>query len=104
MSKVIQCSICEEPIEETFSNNADPFDGRCCDDCEWKYVIPARRGTVLITSRKKLYAVRNGVRIAKWYYKKGWLSLEPGVTVHSISENGRAGIVVSYDPTGASKH
>lgn len=41
------CSICFQPIppKGTYrgGNNADPInDGRCCDDCDWRYVIPAR--------------------------------------------------------------
>ena len=41
------CSICNEEIQAkgdwVFGNNADPInDGRCCDDCNWRVVIPAR--------------------------------------------------------------
>ena len=41
------CSICNEEIQAkgdwVLGNNADPInDGRCCDDCNWGVVIPAR--------------------------------------------------------------
>ena len=36
------CSICHQPYQG-FGNNAQPVnDGRCCNDCNWMYVIPAR--------------------------------------------------------------
>lgn len=36
------CCICGKQIEG-WSNNAEPVkQGRCCDDCNWEYVIPAR--------------------------------------------------------------
>lgn len=32
--KMIKCCICNEPILETFSNNAKPLkSGRCCNNC-----------------------------------------------------------------------
>ena len=45
------CSICNEEIQAkgnwVLGNNADPInDGRCCDDCNWGVVIPARLGDV----------------------------------------------------------
>lgn len=37
-----KCCICKKPIEG-YGNNAAPVkDGRCCDKCNWDYVIPAR--------------------------------------------------------------
>ncbi len=41
------CSICAKPIPKkgswAFGNNAEPInDGRCCDDCDSKVVIPHR--------------------------------------------------------------
>ena len=42
------CSICKEEIKTTWygwsdGNNAEPINtGRCCDDCDQKYVYPAR--------------------------------------------------------------
>lgn len=42
------CSICAKPIPVKhgswkYGNNAEPInDGRCCDDCDWEVVIPAR--------------------------------------------------------------
>jgi hypothetical protein len=45
---VITCSICKKPIEKNAigwdqGNNAEPINsGRCCDECDSFYVIPAR--------------------------------------------------------------
>lgn len=36
-----QCSICERPFTE-FGNSAYPFTGRCCNDCDNRWVTPAR--------------------------------------------------------------
>jgi len=46
------CSICQRPlslencqheINTKHGNNAEPVnDGRCCDDCNYRVVIPAR--------------------------------------------------------------
>jgi hypothetical protein len=42
-SKDIPCSICGVMISAKFNNNARPVnDGRCCDDCNAKVVIPRR--------------------------------------------------------------
>lgn len=35
------CSICHEPYMG-WGNNAAPFPGRCCSDCNDMHVIPAR--------------------------------------------------------------
>ena len=36
------CVICGTPLNG-YGNNADPVaDGRCCDDCNIAFVIPAR--------------------------------------------------------------
>jgi hypothetical protein len=35
------CSICHRPYIE-FGNNASPFPGRCCNECNDLHVIPAR--------------------------------------------------------------
>jgi hypothetical protein len=35
------CSICKTPYQG-YGNNADPFEGRCCDRCNKEIVIPAR--------------------------------------------------------------
>lgn len=41
--KPFQCSICKKLIHGEYSNNAMPInDGRCCRDCNSKYVTPAR--------------------------------------------------------------
>lgn len=45
---LLKCSICNNPIEVNgygwkYGNNAQPInDGRCCDLCNFMYVIPAR--------------------------------------------------------------
>lgn len=41
--EVFKCSICGKRIDDGFSNNAQPINnGRCCNSCNAKYVIPAR--------------------------------------------------------------
>jgi len=39
------CVLCGEGIED-WGNNPEPVSsvGRCCDDCNWNEVIPARLG------------------------------------------------------------
>lgn len=39
-----KCCICGNPIDNEFGNNPYPVkeNGRCCDKCNYKYVIPAR--------------------------------------------------------------
>ena len=38
-----RCSICGLPLDSEYGNNAQPInDGRCCNDCNEMYVIPAR--------------------------------------------------------------
>jgi hypothetical protein len=40
------CSICNAKMQQwalgCWGNNADPLPGRCCDDCNRMYVLPAR--------------------------------------------------------------
>lgn len=37
-----KCVICKKPIEG-YGNNAEPVrPGRCCDECNWKVVLPLR--------------------------------------------------------------
>ena len=39
----MNCSICNNEINDKFGNNAEPVnDGRCCNDCNSTVVIPAR--------------------------------------------------------------
>ena len=39
----MNCSICNNEINDEFGNNAEPVnDGRCCNDCNSTVVIPAR--------------------------------------------------------------
>lgn len=46
--ELLKCSICNNPIPVNgfgwaYGNNAQPVnDGRCCDLCNFMYVIPAR--------------------------------------------------------------
>lgn len=40
---MIKCSICGRTMSEMESNNARPVNkGRCCRECNYEYVIPAR--------------------------------------------------------------
>ena len=40
---MINCSICNNEINDRFGNNAQPVNnGRCCNDCNSTVVIPAR--------------------------------------------------------------
>lgn len=41
---MMKCCICGKEIPEEFGNNPWPVkdEGECCDDCNLKYVIPAR--------------------------------------------------------------
>ena len=39
---IIRCSICGKEIDERESNNASPFKGRCCNECNIKKVVPTR--------------------------------------------------------------
>lgn len=39
---VIRCSICGKEINERESNNASPFKGRCCNECNIKKIVPTR--------------------------------------------------------------
>ena len=41
LNRIQRCSICKEGYEG-FGNNAYPFKGRCCDECNETIVIPAR--------------------------------------------------------------
>ena len=47
-TKPLICCICKQQIKPNWhgwagGNNAEPIDrGRCCDDCDKRYVIPAR--------------------------------------------------------------
>ena len=38
----IHCCLCGKEIDERESNNAFPFKGRCCNECNIKKVIPTR--------------------------------------------------------------
>ena len=39
----MKCCICGKEIDEMNSNNPFPYktEGRCCDECNYEYVIPA---------------------------------------------------------------
>ena len=49
---------------------------------------------------KETYVMRNGVMLAMRRDNR-WVSLEPGVTVRYIYENGQQGIEVKYSPVTA---
>lgn len=36
------CCLCGKEIDERESNNASPFKGRCCNECNVKKVVPTR--------------------------------------------------------------
>jgi hypothetical protein len=38
---VTECSICKIDYDN-YGNNAAPFEGRCCDECNSRWVLPAR--------------------------------------------------------------
>ena len=42
----MKCCICGKEIDEMNSNNPFPYktEGRCCNECNYTYVIPARLG------------------------------------------------------------
>lgn len=44
MSKGFPCIICGKPINNGYGNNPEPVKsfGKCCDECNIEYVIPAR--------------------------------------------------------------
>ena len=43
MEKIKVCCICKKQFEG-WGNNPAPIkqEGECCDECNWKYVVPAR--------------------------------------------------------------
>ena len=57
----IKCCFCNNEIPEfpkgwKLGNNAEPVvkDGRCCDDCNWKIVVPTRMAQMgMITDVKE---------------------------------------------------
>jgi hypothetical protein len=54
--KLLRCSICQLPIEPepggwVGGNNAAPInDGRCCNDCNARVVLPARMNLMKMTA------------------------------------------------------
>lgn len=44
MNKMIKCCFCNKEIQSVRSNNAEPIikNGKCCSECNKKFVIPAR--------------------------------------------------------------
>ena len=42
--KDFKCVICKKTIKGQYSNNPAPVKirGKCCDECNWKVVIPTR--------------------------------------------------------------
>ena len=54
-----QCCICTTYVNE-YGNNPDPFPGdRCCDDCNSRFVVPARviRCGPIVLSTVRRFAV-----------------------------------------------
>jgi hypothetical protein len=58
-NKPLICSICKAPILPhplsgwAGGNNAEPVNsGRCCDDCDYKVVIPMRIALIMRASSK----------------------------------------------------
>ena len=49
---VKECSICGADYT-SWGNNADPFEGRCCDSCNMEFVVPARIKRVYAAQRKE---------------------------------------------------
>ena len=61
----MKCVICGEEIEGEYGNNPDPVrsEGRCCDVCNMKYVVPFRiiiAGIEDNNTRKDFTAMING--------------------------------------------
>lgn len=47
------CSICGKTYEH-WGNNAQPINnGRCCDKCNYEYVLPARLGLPIELPKKR---------------------------------------------------
>ena len=46
------CSICTEEYTE-YGNNAEPFQGRCCNRCDNAFVIPARILRMQVASKRQ---------------------------------------------------
>ena len=44
----MKCCICGKEIDEVHSNNPYPYmtEGRCCNECNEKHVIPARMADI----------------------------------------------------------
>lgn len=44
----MKCCICHKEIDERQSNNPFPYmlEGRCCNECNEKHVIPARMADI----------------------------------------------------------
>ena len=39
----MNCSICKNDIRDKYGHNAEPInDGRCCEQCNYMFVIPTR--------------------------------------------------------------
>lgn len=40
----MECCICGKEIDDEHGNNPEPYmaEGHCCDECNIKFVIPAR--------------------------------------------------------------
>ena len=45
---MMKCCICQKEIDPMDANNTEPYvpNGQCCDECNWKHVIPARMANI----------------------------------------------------------
>ena len=59
-SKSLRCCICGKKIAYGESENADPVcpNGRCCHECDDKFVLPARFG---VTSPEEVALVQSAL-------------------------------------------
>lgn len=54
------CSICNQPYYG-WGNNASPFSGKCCDDCNSMVVIPYR--VAVAVSGKDVKAIKRQIKL-----------------------------------------
>jgi len=58
------CSICEGQYIE-YGNNAYPFAGRCCHDCDNRFVIPARIMQISADAQYELAILQQVARLGR---------------------------------------
>jgi hypothetical protein len=92
-SKVNTCSICGADYEG-WGNNAHPVNaGRCCDQCNWKVVVPARLSPL---SKPRDATMEECLRLAKLAFASGWDCSKKGLTVHLVEQG-----ILEPHPSGA---